>query len=996
MCKYRQAYPNKYFFVIILLFVIHSVSFSTEYYVATNGNDSNPGTEVSPFATLSKARDVVRTDLVGNADQNITVWIRGGTYYLSETVVFEPDDSPSDGYNVTYQAYAGETPVFSSGRVISGWTELDVNDEPADLPAEASGHLWVTDIPSEWGLFKTLFDSQNELPRARGDGFKPVADGDKENLYYPAGVIKNWPNLEDIEIVIRPKHRWVMNILPLESVDDVNRIATVAIPGTYAFTQELTNNINEFVWVENIIEGLDKPGEWVLNTQTGKLYLWPANDSAPSSTIAAPAFKELIRVEGEESTHLPVRNLVFRGLTFTHGERDTWTLDEACVQHDWECYDKGNALMRFRGGENCRVEYCNFVNSGGGGLRLDLHCQNIAVFGNKFEFLGGTGIGLLGYGPGTTDLNKNNRVLCNEIHDVGQHYWHCPGIMIFQSGDNIVANNLIYNTPYTGLILTCAAPKHFRTSFKREITGTIRWAEVGAPGTYTSEQVEPFLHGRNNMIKYNEIHHTMEFMGDGNGIYIRFCPAGNSIVRNYVHHIIGAGTNCAIRPDGDQSHTKINENIIYKCVKSGLMCKDFNWFENNIIAEMLHAGDPENLYGVDFKGYITVKTSANGSESVTDASLQRNIFYSSGDFEDYYWDNENLFYKTDSDNNLYYHAPNPGLSAGYITTLQSQGIDSNSISVDPLFVDINNGDLNLLSISPAITQLGFVELDFDCMGLVWPWDIDCDNDTDISDIAELSSDWLRGDLCDGYKRNGDLNYDCNVNSFDFVMLANHYMKVQKQGKGPIAWWKFDQGSGNTAVDSSGNAYDATITGASWVSGHNGGSALDFNGPDHVSVPAYALNSIKATGEITIVFWQYGDPAIQPQDDILFRAADSDNNRVINIIVPYGNEKIIWDAGNLGPDYDRINKYATDPSKYEGRWNHWAFTKNVNTGWMKIYLNGTLWHSGESNFRPMTDITTVKIGSHQDGDRSNYDGIIDDFRIYNYELIAADVNDIYNE
>ncbi|MCK4960370.1 MAG: hypothetical protein KAT00_13240, partial [Planctomycetes bacterium] len=119
LCKYKRAYPNKYLFVTILFFVIHSVSFSTEYYVAIDGSDSYPGTEVSPFATISKARDVVRSDLAGNANQNITVLIRGGTYYLSETVVFEPDDSPSDGFNVTYQAFPGETPIFSSGRLIT-------------------------------------------------------------------------------------------------------------------------------------------------------------------------------------------------------------------------------------------------------------------------------------------------------------------------------------------------------------------------------------------------------------------------------------------------------------------------------------------------------------------------------------------------------------------------------------------------------------------------------------------------------------------------------------------------------------------------------------------------------------------------------------------------------------------------------------------------------------------------------------------------------------
>ena len=156
-----------------------------------------------------------------------------------------------------------------------------------------------------------------------------------------------------------------------------------------------------------------------------------------------------------------------------------------------------------------------------------------------------------------------------------------------------------------------------------------------------------------------------------------------------------------------------------------------------------------------------------------------------------------------------------------------------------------------------------------------------------------------------------------------------------------------------------------------------------------------IAKLLASGEITIAFWQYGDAAVQPQNDTLFRASDSDNDRVLNIHLPYGNENIVWDAGNSGSSYDRCVKTATAATEYEGQWNHWVFTKNVSAGQMKIYLNGSLWHNESNKFMPIEGITSVRIGSNHNG-ASNYDGIIDDFRIYDYELAVAEINDIYNE
>ena len=54
----------------------------------------------------------------------------------------------------------------------------------------------------------------------------------------------------------------------------------------------------------------------------------------------------------------------------------------------------------------------------------------------------------------------------------------------------------------------------------------------------------------------------------------------------------------------------------------------------------------------------------------------------------------------------------------------------------------------------------------------------------------------------------------------------------------VGWWKFDDGSGTTAVDSSGNSHTATlVNGISWVTGKIG-DAVSANGVNqYVSIPA---------------------------------------------------------------------------------------------------------------------------------------------------------------
>lgn len=100
---------------------IYAEEKGTEYFVAANGNDSNPGTISQPFATWQKGFSA--------ANPGDTVFIRGGSYYPgSENVinVFGSDffcgvcisrKKGSAGKLITIKAYPGEKPVLDCSKI---------------------------------------------------------------------------------------------------------------------------------------------------------------------------------------------------------------------------------------------------------------------------------------------------------------------------------------------------------------------------------------------------------------------------------------------------------------------------------------------------------------------------------------------------------------------------------------------------------------------------------------------------------------------------------------------------------------------------------------------------------------------------------------------------------------------------------------------------------------------------------------------------------------
>ena len=117
--------------VFIMLFGIMSFNISAKeadnvayrVYVSVSGNDSTAdGSSSKPFETIGKAKEFVKTLDKSNGD--IVVEIGDGTYFLSEEVVFDENDSGTANCTIRYVAAKGANPVFSGGKKVEGeWTD---------------------------------------------------------------------------------------------------------------------------------------------------------------------------------------------------------------------------------------------------------------------------------------------------------------------------------------------------------------------------------------------------------------------------------------------------------------------------------------------------------------------------------------------------------------------------------------------------------------------------------------------------------------------------------------------------------------------------------------------------------------------------------------------------------------------------------------------------------------------------------------------------------
>ncbi len=303
------------------------------FFVAPNGDDEWSGKLAEPdgmrtdgpFATLGRARDAVRELKDKRAPSSpITVMVRGGKYYLEHSVVFGPEDSGSREFPITYKAYPGEKPVLSGGRTISGWKPYKGKILKAQIP-EAKGGKWK---------FRSLFFNDQRQTRARYPNLDPqnpiyggwafmegygYTDGERLGVItYRRGTFPHhWTKPQEGEVNMFVEANWHNDFVPIKAVDEQSRTITLTrrtrwgidvAPG--AIHEPLVAPLASW-WgmktrgapgarfrVENLLEELDQPGEWCLDSDEGIVYFWPPDDSLEQQEVVAPLLNRLIDLQG--------------------------------------------------------------------------------------------------------------------------------------------------------------------------------------------------------------------------------------------------------------------------------------------------------------------------------------------------------------------------------------------------------------------------------------------------------------------------------------------------------------------------------------------------------------------------------------------------------------------------------------------------------------------------------------------------------------------------
>jgi len=695
-----------------------------------------PGPEGDAAALFEAVRQA------GEAGAPRVIELAPGTYRLRQPIVLGPEHRGL----VIRGAGGGARPLLTSG-VPLAWRPLTA--PPAGLPKASQPVVMEADIPEGVPLPNRLYGPDGALSLAAGPEFKPVIDDTDPRmsdtvLYAPPGVVRDWANPEDLLLSVTPRFQWVHNILRVADADPGAGTITTAVPCSYPLVRRSQHD-RSGIRILNTAEFLDEPGEWIVDSGAGRIYLIPPKGMDLDSVVV-PALHELVRIEG--ALDAPAADIVLEGLELRHTRFHEWGPDERTVQHDWESFDTGNAVVRLRNTENCTVRDCLIADGGSTGLRLDLRAVGNTIANNEVSGMGGNGIFLGGLFYDTRDVNRENLVLNNHVHAIGTFKRDGVGILITQSGANRIAHNLVHDTGYSGIVLS----GFFNLSFdigEDAGTGSVdRWPdrrELGRllrpdfleetglePVTQSWDRLEPYLYTRDNVVEYNELFNTVLRCGDGNAVYARGAGPGNLIRRNFIHHNLGFRYYGGIRMDDGQYGARIEENVLYLNGYTGITIKAVNQVVNNVIVDVPSADDPLNPYRLPDMGHLEYFVNRPihnlGQPEMGESVIERNIFLSTRDPEAMllgYVQRVPKYFRAEQPaaaarevaqalgpdrfrDNLFWIVDNPDRARAFVTP--------GNRAADPRLADPAGGDFRFPEDSPA-AAMGIAPLDVREMGI---------------------------------------------------------------------------------------------------------------------------------------------------------------------------------------------------------------------------------------------------------------------------------------
>ena len=206
--------------------------------------------------------------------------------------------------------------------------------------------------------------------------------------------------------------------------------------------------------------------------------------------------------------------------------------------------------------------------------------------------------------------------------------------------------------------------------------------------------------------------------------------------------------------------------------------------------------------------------------------------------------------------------------------------------------------------------------------------------------------------------------------------------------GLVAAYSFNEGSGTTVTDLSGNNLTGTIVGATWTTGGKYGNGLSFDGAGSY-VDLGNPSALQLTGSMTIEAWI--NAAANPADDgQIVAKSDSAGGWQFKTSPDTGPHTFgVAVSGSTGAHTQR---YSTTVRALN-TWYHVAGVYDAAAGTLSTYVNGVLDNGTLRGSVPASQLNqnvNVNIGRRTGGSGYYFNGLIDEVRIYNRALSQAEI------
>jgi catechol 2,3-dioxygenase-like lactoylglutathione lyase family enzyme len=366
-------------------------------HVAPSGNDAASGSRDDPLATLAAARDRIRAPRAGAADpfaETVRVILHEGEYRFGETVRFGGADSGTVPAPIVYAAAPGADVRFTGGRRLDRRRWEPVTDpqivarlggppqaqqvlaydlRAAGIDAADAIHPRGFPQPIRPAPIELFFAGRPmTLARYPDEGFvrtgaviEPgaAAQGDTPPrlpvFTFDDPRLSRWVDAEDLWLYGYWKWDWADEAIRVADIDPGRRRITLAAPHGYGV------HAGQPFFAENLLEELDRPGEYSLDRAAGVLYFLPPEGLGSGDCVISTLAEPMVRFDG-------ARDVRLEGITFEFARGDAVVIEGGARVTLSGCTlrNLGNRAVVVTGGLGHLVRWCTIERTGEGGVTL--------------------------------------------------------------------------------------------------------------------------------------------------------------------------------------------------------------------------------------------------------------------------------------------------------------------------------------------------------------------------------------------------------------------------------------------------------------------------------------------------------------------------------------------------------------------------------------------------------------------------------------------------